>query len=63
MGEGPVARDAGDPRGDAVRLIRADPDRDEAVGVLRLEKNDMLTGEDVDAHRLDGAEDQARSRD
>src|SRR5437899_12193603 len=49
-----LARDAGDPRGDAVRLVGSDPDGEEPVAVLRLKQHDVLAGKHVHADRLDG---------
>ena len=50
-----LARDARDPRRDAVRLVGPDPDRQEPVRALGLEKDDVLIGQDVDPDRLDRA--------
>ena len=53
-------RDARDARRDAVRLLGADPDRDQTIRVLRLKEHDVLPGEDVHPDRFDGAEHQSR---
>jgi len=45
-----------------VGLIGADPDRDQAIRVLRLQEHDVLPGENVHAHRLDRAQHEARTR-
>ena len=58
VGERTIARDARQPGRDTVGLIRSDPDRQQPVRIARLQQDHMLSGEDVDAYRLDAARDE-----
>ena len=63
VGERSLAPDPGQARRDAVRLVLADPDRQQPLRVSLSEQDHVLPGEDVDPHGIDHARHEHRLRD